>query len=121
MSDLTQTILKSLNYERIKVKRRENFEIASELFNKINEINPSMYYDDNCIPMVYPLLIEDEGLLPYLHKNKIFQGRWWSYLLEEIGNDVFEHWLTKNLIPIAIDQRYGRKELQFIANLINER
>ncbi len=121
MSGLTRTILKSLNYERVKVKRRENFEIACELFNKINEINPSMHYDNNCIPMVYPLVIEDEGLLAHLHKNKIFQGRWWGYLLEEIGGNAFEYWLTKNLIPITIDQRYGRKELQFIANLINER
>lgn len=121
MSHLTETILKSLNYKTIKAKRRENFEIACELFNNINLIDPKMHYDDHCIPMVYPLVIEDDGLLPYLHKNKIFQGRWWEYLLKEIKSDMFEYWLTKNLIPITIDQRYGIKELEFIAKLINER
>ena len=77
-----------------------------------------MYHDDKCIPMVYPLFIEDEGLLPYLHKNKIFQGRWWEYLLNEIDSNMHEYWLTKNLIPITIDQRYGRQELEHINNLI---
>ena len=121
MSNLTEAILKSLNYERIKNKRRENFKIASKLFDKINAINPRMYHDDKCIPMVYPLFIEDEGLLPYLHKNKIFQGRWWEYLLNEIDSNMHEYWLTKNLIPITIDQRYGRQELEHINNLINGR
>ena len=39
MSTLTTNILKSLNYEKIKAKRKENFEIASRLFHKINAIN----------------------------------------------------------------------------------
>ena len=119
MSTLTTTILKSLDYEKIKDKRKENFEIASKLFDELNLINPMMHYEKDCIPMVYPLFIEDEELLPYLHKKKIFQGRWWEYLLEEIDNNMFEYWLTKNLIPITIDQRYGINELKYIKKLIN--
>ena len=111
MSKLTRTILDGTDYEFIKHKRRENFEIASELFDEVNRINPKMYYCDNCVPMVYPLVIEDDALLKRLLDAKHFQGHWWSYLLDEMPEDSFESWISRYVIPITIDQRYGEKEL----------
>ena len=76
------------------------------------------YYADDCVPMVYPLLIEDDGLLDNLLKNKHFQGHWWSYLLEEIPEDTIEYWISRYVIPITIDQRYGKTELEYIKKVI---
>ena len=118
MSLLTQTILDGANYDMNITKRKENFEIACYLFDEFNCINAKMYYDDTCIPMIYPLVIEDDNLLKRLHDNKIFQGHWWSYLLNEIENNTFEYWLSRYIIPITIDQRYGEKELSFTRSFI---
>ena len=79
------------------------------------------YHDDETIPMVYPLVIEDDGLLKRLQDAKHFQGHWWSYLCGEMPENTFEHWLSKYVIPITIDQRYGEKELKYLADIISSR
>ena len=118
MSHLTRKLLDAADYERIVVKRKENFEIADSLFKDVNLLDARMYYDETCVPMVYPLVVEDDGLLARLLKNKHFQGHWWSYLLDEMPSDSFEYWLSRYIIPITIDQRYGKEELEFIRGLI---
>ena len=118
MSKLTRTILDGADYEFIKNKRKENFEYAAKIFEDVNRIDPTVYYDRTCVPMVYPLLCEDENLLPKLIENKHFQGHWWSYLLKEMPEDSFEYYISKYIIPVTIDQRYGKEELNFIRSLV---
>ena len=121
MSKLTQTILDGTDYELIRQKRIENFRIACKLFNDINKINPLKYFDQETIPMVYPLVVEDDGLLDRLQVAKHFQGHWWSYLLEETKESDFENWVSRFMIPITIDQRYGKKELEFIDSIVRNK
>lgn len=118
MSKLTRYILDGTDYEYIKKRRKENYQVASELFNDINKLNTNLYYSDDCVPMVYPLVIEDDTLLDKLLLHKHFQGHWWSYLLEELEDKYFEHWLSRYIIPITIDQRYGKEELNYIKRII---
>ena len=118
MSKLTRTILDGTDYEHIKNKRRGNFAIAHDLLGGINQLNPLQYYDENTIPMVYPLVVEDDGLIQRLYKAKHFQGHWWSYICDEQPEGSFEHWISRYVIPVTIDQRYGREELEYLANVI---
>ena len=118
MSELTQAILKACDYDGNKKKRIENFKTACDLFNEINKINPMKYYDESCVPMVYPLVIENEGLLEFLLRNKLFQGHWWKYVLNEADEESFDYYLSKYIIPITIDQRYGKKEIEHTYNLV---
>lgn len=118
MSALTHSILDGCNYEDIRSKRKENFEIARELFDNINKLNVLQYYDETCVPMVYPLVVEDDFLLKHLLDGKHFQGHWWSYILNEAEKETFEYWLSRYMIPITIDQRYGRSELEYVRGLI---
>lgn len=119
MSPLTRKILDATDYEIIKEKRRENFAYAQEIFGEINKIDAEKYYDETCVPMVYPLVVEDDGLLDRLLENKHFQGHWWSYLLDEVEENTFEYWISRYVIPITIDQRYGKKELDFVRSIVN--
>lgn len=121
MSKLTRTILDGTDYGFIKSRRRENFAIAHEMLGGINKIDPTRYYDDETIPMVYPLVVEDDELLPLLQKNKHFQGHWWSYICDEQPEGSFEHWISRYVIPITIDQRYGKEEIEFLTNVIKNR
>ena len=117
MSKLTRSILDGTDYEFIKMKRRENFEYARLLFDNRNAINSVEYYDNETVPMVYPLVIEKNDILEKLQKEKHFQGHWWGYICKELPEKTTEFWLSKYMIPITIDQRYGKEELDYI-NLI---
>lgn len=114
MSMLTRSILDGTDYNYICIKRQENFSVASSLFGTINQFNPSLYYDAGCVPMVYPLVVEDDSLLQKLLDHKHFQGHWWNYLLKEVAKDSFEYWLSRYIIPITIDQRYSKAELRHL-------
>lgn len=118
MSKLTRTILDGTDYEHIIAKRRENFATACRLWNSINRINPMHYYDGGTVPMVYPLVVEDDGLLGRLQAAKHFQGHWWSYLCNELPESSFEHWISRYVIPMTIDQRYGEAELLSVHQVV---
>ena len=120
MSKLTRTILDGVDYDFIKNKRRENFQIANELLSDINQIDAISFYDDETIPMVYPLVVEDDGLLSRLQHEKHFQGHWWTFICEELPMETFEYWMSRYMIPITIDQRYGREELMYLINIIKK-
>ena len=118
MSKLTQTILDGTNYDFIKLKRKENFEIARKYFDEVNCLDVGKYYAKDAIPMVYPLVIENDGLLDRLQEAKHFQGHWWSYLLDEMPESSVEYWISRYIIPITIDQRYGKDELLYLRGII---
>lgn len=121
MSGLTRYILDGSDYEDNRRKRRENFAIADSLLQDLNLLTPSRFMDDQTIPMVYPLIVEDDGLLQRLLDAKHFQGHWWSYLCDEMTEDCVENWLSRFMIPITIDQRYGEREIRFIADIVKNR
>ena len=118
MSALTRAMLDGTDYERIKEKRRKNFDIACNLFADINVWDPTRFYDAETVPMVYPLVVEDDGLLQKLLDAKHFQGHWWHYITKELPESTFEHWMSRYMIPITIDQRYGHKELEYLRSIV---
>ena len=112
MSKLTRTILDGTDYDLIQNRRKENFQIACEFFGGVNSIDASLYYDEDTVPMVYPLVVEDAELINRLQAAKHFQGHWWSYLCDEIKEESFEKWISRYIIPITIDQRYQKSTLR---------
>ena len=118
MSELTHRILGATDYEKIERKRIENFNTIHSLIGSMNQIDAMKYYRQDCVPMVYPFVVENDGLLDKLQRHKHFQGHWWSYLLEEMKENDFEYWISRYVIPITIDQRYGNKEMNYIGEII---
>lgn len=118
MSKLTRKLMDAEDYDFNKRKRKENFAYAHKLLANLNCLDPTIYLDDETIPMVYPLVVEDDDCIQRLYKAKHFQGHWWSYICDEQPADSFEHWLSRYVIPITIDQRYGKEEIEYIANII---
>lgn len=118
MSGLTYAMLDGADYEYIRSKRVANFHYAEELFSDINCLHPMTYFDESTVPMVYPLVVEDDTLLSRLLAAKHFQGHWWNYILKELPKDSFEHWLSRFIIPVTIDQRYGHKDIEYIRSIV---
>ena len=118
MSPLTRAMLDAADYEGNKEKRKANFEYAHSLFGDINCIDPLLYNDDTVVPMVYPLVVENDELLSALLSAKHFQGHWWKYITEELPENTFEHWLSRYIIPITIDQRYDKEDMDYLYSVI---
>ena len=120
MSALTRAMLDGADYEYNKTRRMENFKLACELYAGINCITPSLYFNEDTVPMVYPLVVEDDNLLEKLLFAKHFQGHWWNYITVELPKETFEHWISRYVIPITIDQRYGETEICHIHSVIED-
>lgn len=114
MSILTQKLLEGIDYELIRKKRNENFLMAHDFFKDINLLNLNELMDPLSSPMVYPLVIEKSDLVKLLAEKGIYTGRWWKHVLNHVGDRKAEAWLSKYMLPIPIDQRYGYEELNKI-------
>lgn len=118
MSHLTRSLLCNIDYLSIIEKRQDNFNYAHDLFRGVNRLNPLKLFNNRCVPMVYPLVIEDEALSEKLISNKIYVGRLWKAVLNEVPDNSFEAYLSKYLVPIPIDQRYSKSDISHIYSII---
>lgn len=114
MSKLTQALLNGIDYQGITKKRKENFIAAHQLLGHLNLIDALKWMDEENIPIVYPLFVEHENLMEQLREKKIYTGRWWSHVLNEVPVKSFEAWLSKFMLPIPIDQRYNIKTVECV-------
>jgi hypothetical protein len=120
MSVLTHSLLANIDYTQIKERRIANFNYAHSLYKSMNKINVDSFIGENVVPMVYPLVIEKAELVDVLKTNHIYTGRWWSHVLSEVEIPGIEVHLSKYMIPLPIDQRYGVKEIECIHSVILE-
>lgn len=120
MSCITKMLLSNIDFNRTGEIRKRNFnQLHQELGNrnrlKIGELT------DLDIPMVYPFWTEDCDLRKRLIENKIYVATYWPNVLEWCSEQDIEYKLAKEIIPLPIDQRYGREEMEWIIkNIKNE-
>ena len=118
MSKFTRYLLDGIDYENVKKKRIENFNVVRSMLKEKNILDIDKYFDKNCVPMVYPFMIENENLLDYLLENKHFQGNWWRYILDITSKNSMEYRLSKYMIPLTIDQRYTSEDVKILCDKI---
>lgn len=118
MSNVTNRILESINYERIKQIREQNFLYIHKNLKELNELN--LHIDNLNGPLKYPFLIKNENLKSDLINNKIYISTYWQEVFNRVEVNSFEYDLTKYLIPIPIDQRYNNDDMKIIIEKINE-
>jgi hypothetical protein len=116
MSRLTHRIMASIDHDEVESRRIANYRHLNAALSGKNGI--SLQLTDDAVPMVYPFLTEDENLRQRLIDNKIFVARYWPNVLEWCDAGSIEHQLTKFLLPLPIDQRYGSQDMQRIIELI---
>ncbi len=109
MSDLTQSILKGIDYEYAIKTRISNFRYLQEKLSSMNELEISLC--DSDVPMCYPFLYKKNSIRARLIEKKIYVPTYWKGQCDnDIGN-YFEQYLC----PIPIDQRYNTEDMSFIA------
>ena len=118
MSNLTRALLSSIDFERIKKIRRNNFSFLHERLGASNKLLLDGF-GSNC-PMVYPYCTDDENLRKKLIDNRIFVATYWPNVLNWCNVDKLENFLTKNIIPIPIDQRYEKYDMEHLLNIMEQ-
>lgn len=111
MSNLTEKILCSIDYESAKQLRRSNYMQLNEQLSAKNGIHLIM--DEDAVPMVYPYLTEDDNLRQRLIDDRIFVATYWPNVEGNLKN--YEARLKENLIPLPISQNY---ELNIVVDKI---
>jgi hypothetical protein len=117
MSNLTRKLLASISYIEIKRIRENNYKKIHSLLGEYNEleINLNKKLDG---PMNYPFLIKSDNLKNKLIENNIYIPTYWKEVLNRTQTDDFENYLTNNLIPLPIDQRYNTEDMKEISELV---
>ena len=117
MSRLTESIMQGIDFSAKANRRIHNFHYLDKKLRETNRFKWAMNY--GTVPMVYPYYIEDgERLRQHLIDNQIFCARYWPNVLDWCKPEDFEYQLTKNLVCIPLDQRYGEKEMEYIVKQI---
>lgn len=116
MSKLTQNIMGSIDYNEVANIRLRNYHTLDMALAEGNEIHFHMNY--GTIPMVYPYYCRKEGLRQHLINNKVYIAKYWNNVIDWTRKDSLEADLAENLLPLPIDQRYGKEEMEFIIDTI---
>lgn len=115
MSNLTESLLKNIRYEKCKNTRLKNFATLHKSLSESNELSLNLTNDD--VPMFYPYLINKFELKEKLMKNGIFLTECWPQIDKFLSQE--ELYLKNNLLLLPIDQRYNKKDMELILKIIN--
>ena len=111
MSKLTNNLLHGIDYEFVCNRRRENFQHLDKQFKSINKL-------DLIVPngaFMYPLYINNGAeIRKELQKEKIFIPTLWPSVFEVCDENELEYDMANNILPLPIDQRYTRFDLDYI-------
>lgn len=111
MSKLTSRILENIDYDYVKRKRIENYNLLNEKLKRNNLFKFSL---KDAVPMVYPFYTLDVDLKKRLIMNKIFVATYWPNVLEWCKKGMIEYELVNKVIAIPLDQRYNYAEIDYI-------
>ena len=115
MSNLTEQVLCSVDYNSCRQKRMDNFNYLHKCLKGSNKLHLDLSDED--VPMVYPYLFDDENLREKLINNRVFVAKYWPNVLSKLGfENEFE--LAEKLLPLPIDQRNEVQDIQRVIDLI---
>jgi len=116
ISNLTEKILMSVDYDRVKNQRLGNFHDLESLLKSQNTFSWKLGQGD--VPMVFPFLSEVEGLKQKCISEKIYVATYWPNVLEWCRESDWEYKLSSQCVFLPIDQRYGTNEMRKIAHIV---
>ena len=115
MSLITEKILQSINYKKIKNIRKENFYHMHKLLGKYNKFPINLNSETH---MYYPFLSNKIDLRYKLIENRIYNPFWWEHVLKVVPEDSFEYKLSLYTVMLPIDQRYKIKDINEICEFV---
>lgn len=117
MSDITENILRSLDYEAIAKCRETNYRYLEERLAPTN----SLHVDMPSGPFAYPYLT-DNGLelKRRLAAHRIYVPTLWPNVLADASVGSAAHELAADILPLPVDQRYDTDDMQTMLDVMIE-
>lgn len=114
MSRLTERLLENIDYKAVAKQRRENYQKIEQALQASNRLKLSM--SEDAVPMVYPYWIPNGAeFRQSLQQQRIYTATYWPNVIQ-LNSPTLEQNLSTNLLPLPIDQRYNKKEIEYIKN-----
>lgn len=112
MSKLTQRLMQSIDYERVAQQRIDNYNTLRAALG-----GRELKYGE--IPMIFPYeSSEGQQLRKHLIANKVFVAKYWPNVDEWAEEGTVERWMANHILPLPIDQRYDKKDMNRIIEII---
>lgn len=116
MSPLTRLLLRSIDFSAAAARRLENY---ATLHAALGEINHLQLPDTPAhAPMCYPLVSGIPGLRDSLIEAGIALPLYWPEVIEETDAASAENRLARRLLPLPLDQRYTKTDMERLICLI---
>lgn len=115
MSRFDLNILRSLDYDRIINRRKDNYTYLAARFGSVNKLSLKNFAG----LFMYPLLVDGGRFLKrMLISEKIYVPTLWPGVekFEELNS--FERDLVENLVLLPLDQRYDVSDMDYIATVV---
>ena len=117
MSKLTINLLRTIDYEKVKDIRMQNYLYLMQNLAEFNELNLIVTKG----LFMYPLYVDNGELVrEKLQKNKIYIPCLWPNVVNDYDDNTIEGKMARNIVPLPIDQRYNLKDMQYIVCKIKE-
>lgn len=116
MSALTEKLLLSVNYQKIKAVRQRNYMFLRQ---QLASINASPFFaDDIAGPFCYPLYFTGKKLRPRLIEQGIFVASYWQEVLNHVSEKSVEADYVNYMVPLPCDQRYEIADLKVMSQRV---
>lgn len=115
MSQVTERLLKAVDYKKARTIREENFRALSDILGPLNmiEVRPTPG------PYMYPLLLKDAlGMREECASDGIYVPTLWPNVLDECPNDSVASRYARDILPLPVDQRYGAEDMERLAGTL---
>lgn len=116
MSNLTQSILANVDYEKSKEIRKTNFNFLHKALKHSNKLNINDLEVN--APMIYPYWSKNKELRKRLLLDKIYIPVYWESVQNYSAPESLEVQFTNEITYLPIDQRYSVKHLATILEKI---
>ena len=121
MSRLTQRLMKSIRWDHVIKRRRENYVTMAKMMDTINDMHLPLGEDD--VPLCYPLTLrgcEIERIKKELTTRHIFIATYWIDALPRVKVGSIEVELINETLFLPIDQRLDSTQIDMIGRLVLE-
>lgn len=117
MSKLTENLLHGIDYEMVKVCRERNYIYLERAFAPINILNIKMPEG----AFMYPLYVSDGmAIRKKLQSKKIYIPTLWPDVFDLCTETELEFDMSKNILPLPCDQRYGLSAMAYLVNTVRD-
>ena len=118
MSRLTHRLMRGIDYEGVACRRRANYRLLEKELGESNNIVLDL--EDDAVPMIYPYLASIKGVRERLIAEKVFVACYWPDVLDWVDGSSLEYCLASQMLPLPIDQRYGKETMNGVVKELND-